>query len=301
MTFEQLQYLITIAKYHNFTKAAKELYVTQPTISTQIRNLEKELGIELFERSTRNVKLTEKGQIFLSDAKKAVQVMEDAKRRLAMAEQDSQKLDLAYLQAPTAYFLPEVLRLFQRENPQIKVQQHRRNASEIVEDIQHARYDVYFSMLSDLMTFPEMAVKSLFVDYFCVVTPADHPALEVLSTDYGKLSSEPFIFLNPKNSAAMYSQILDACKRLGFQPNVLRYYDLFEDLLYAVEAGEGITILPYRSRFYMQNKLQFTLLDSLQIPSVLAAGWLRDKPSAATVLFIEFLKNYMQENQDYFR
>ena len=80
MDFNQLSYFIAIARYGNFTAAAKAFFVSQPCISHQIQSLEKELGVRLFIRNTRSVELTAAGEIFLEDAKKMVDLMERAEK-----------------------------------------------------------------------------------------------------------------------------------------------------------------------------------------------------------------------------
>ena len=81
MNTYQLRCFLAVAEYLNFTKAAEHLHVTHPAVSQQIRNLEKELSTTLFERSTRSVKLTASGRIFLGDARQMLEISERAKRR----------------------------------------------------------------------------------------------------------------------------------------------------------------------------------------------------------------------------
>ena len=97
MDFNQLSYFIAIARYGNFTAAAKAFFVSQPCISHQIQSLEKELGVRLFIRNTRSVELTAAGEIFLEDAKKMVDLMERAKNRLLQNDGDSMRLSVAHL------------------------------------------------------------------------------------------------------------------------------------------------------------------------------------------------------------
>ncbi len=104
MDFTQLSYFIAIAKHGNFSAAARQFYVSQPCISHQIQMMEKELGMALFERNTRKVTLTPAGEIFLEDAKKMVDLMENARNRLIQEEKGSMHLSIAHLASPTHLF-----------------------------------------------------------------------------------------------------------------------------------------------------------------------------------------------------
>lgn len=87
---------------------------------------------------------------------------------------------------------------------------------------------------------PSLVNKKIQADHYCLVTPKDHPAVARISINYSKLASEPFIFFNPEHALTMHQQILQICNQLGFSPRIADTYNLYEDLLYAVESGFGL-------------------------------------------------------------
>lgn len=300
MDFNQLSYFIAIARYGNFTAAAKAFFVSQPCISHQIQSLEKELGVRLFIRNTRSVELTAAGEIFLEDAKKMVDLMERAKNRLLQNDGDSMRLSVAHLASPSHLFLPAVIRRFRQQHPYVQVRMNRMDAYGIVGAASQHRYDIYCSMAMDLSAIPELTTKSILADHYCLVTPKDHPAISSVAIDYFKLASEPFVFFNPDHAVVMHRQIMQICAKLGFTPRITGTYNLYEDLLYAVEAGMGITILPYSTKNYLNGNLSYTLLDVSNISANLALAWEKDIVNPAVPLFLDVFRTYMREYPEIF-
>lgn len=300
MNLLQLSYFISVAKYRNFTSAARDFFVSQPCISHQIRELEQELGVRLFVRNTRSVELTAQGEIFLEDAKKVVDILERSKNKLLQSSDASMSLNIAHLASPSRIFLPSVVKHFHQKYPQVRVSMDRCNALQIYQAASKHQYDIYISMALDLTAYDFLAWKNIQADHYCLVTPRDHPAITRLPMDYSKLASEPFIVFNPEYAVVMHRQILQICSCLGFSPRITGIYNLYEDLLYAVEAGLGITILPYRTKNYLNNDLAYTLLDVSNVSADLAMAWEQKVTNPAVPLFLEVFLSYMQEHPELF-
>ena len=143
--------------------------------------------------------------------------------------------------------------------------------------------------------------KKIQSDAFCLVTRKDHPALQKMVLDYDKLSTEPFLVFHPEHARYMNQRIMELCAQIGFHPRITEQFDLYENLLQAVEAGTGISILPYRSRSYMHaNNLAFTLLDSSNDTLDLAIAWEHEISNPAVPLFLEVFREYMREHPEHF-
>lgn len=119
--------------------------------------------------------------------------------------------------------------------------------------------------------------------------------------DYDKLASEPFLVFHPEHARYMNQRIMELCEQIGFHPRITEQFDLYENLLQAIEAGTGISILPYRSRSYMHaNNLAFTLLDGSNDTLNLAIAWKHKITNPAVPLFLEVFREYMQEHPEHF-
>jgi len=300
MDLTQLYYFISVARNRNFTATAAEFFVSQPCISHQIKDLEKELGTELFIRNTRSVELTVEGEIFLQDAKLVVDILEQSKNKLQQNKRQSMSLSINHLASPTHVFLPAIIKRFRSRYPNIKVNLYRQDALQISHSALAHRYDIYCSLTLDMMAVTSLVNKKIQVDHYCLVTPKDHPAVAHISIDYKKLANESFILFNPEHAITMNQQILQIFKQLGFNPKITGSYPIYEDLLYAVECGLGITILPYRTKNYINSSLIYSLLDVSNISIDLSLAWEENITNPAVPLFLDVFWEYMQEYPDQF-
>lgn len=301
MDTKQLAYFIAVAKYRNFSRAAEEYFISQPAISHQIKMLERELDTELFVRNTKKVTLTESGVLFLEEAKTIFNSVERAKKKIASAKHQPCVLRICHLPAATHFFLPDVVNKFHIRYPDIKIRLIRQDAYIISESVSHRDADIYFSIMTDLMKHASLDIEKIQTDTFCLVTRKDHPALQQKVLDFNKLAKEPFLVFYPEHARYLNKRLTELCGQLGFHPQITEQYELYENLLQAVEAGTGISILPYRSRNYMQgNNLAFTLIKGSQANLDLAIAWEHEITNPAVPVFLDLFRNYMKENPELF-
>ncbi|WP_124067256.1 LysR family transcriptional regulator [Clostridium sp. E02] len=301
MNLLQLDYFISVAKHKNFTAAAKEYYISQPCISHQIKSLERELGVNLFTRSTRTVELTDEGEIFLQDAIRAVDLLKHSCYKLQQRNESVMKLKIGHLAAPTRNFLPSVVQEFKKLHPNIKINLYRQDAAQLYQSAANHAYDIYFTMFHDLMPLNGLSSKIIQTDHYCLVTPKNHPATKHLALNYEELAKEPFVFMDPARAVTMHQQVLELCKHMNFTPRIVSTYPLYEDILFAIESGIGISILPYHSKEYMNNEnLTYTLLDFTNISIALALAWHKNTDNPAVALFLDTFKEYMQKHPNIF-
>lgn len=300
MTSEQLHYFLSVAKYLNFTEAAKDFYVTQPAISRQISELERELGTRLFYRSTRNVSLTKSGELFLEDAKRFLALEESAKERIHLADSSTKlSLKIAYLLSPCKSFLPELVNRFHSLFPQVDLSLLRKDAQGITESIPRRECDLYFSLTHDL-ELSGLSYRHIFTDSFCIVCRNDHPCVSDTKIDYNKIASEPFLAYDPEKAPLMSKQILQVCRELHFSPRVTHLCESLEEILFAVECGLGISILPYKIRDYMAVSLTYIPLAIKSRGSRIGVAWNANDKNPAVGWFLELLQRMQDEHSELF-
>lgn len=125
MELRHLRYFSAAAEEENVSRAALKLHISQPGISRQIRDLEDEVGFQLFERRAKSLKLTPAGKIFLAEAKAVLQRADEAaKKAKAVAENADGELHVGYAPSPTVKILPQALRVFQEKFPKACVSLH---------------------------------------------------------------------------------------------------------------------------------------------------------------------------------
>ena len=292
MNSEQLQYFIIAAKHLNFSEAAKELYVTQPTISNQISALEKELGIKLFERSTRKISLTKNGMMFLDDAKRILDAEENAKLKLKNAKQEREMtLDIAYLLAPCKSFLPKLLMQFKRLYPQVEIKLHRMDGNVIRHAIDDTDYDLFFGLQKDIEGKGKRYLK-LFKDNYCLICSHNHPCASINKIDYDKLASETFFALNPDIGPYMSKDIMQFINDHDFGFRNVVYLDSMEEILFYVECDMGISILPGRNQDIYHYAVTYLPLKGAHTNIEFGLAYSKQKSNPAVPLFLEVLEGY---------
>lgn len=245
--------------------------------------------------------LTRAGELFLEDAKRMLDLEERAMDRLRQAEQtDNLSLKIGYLNSPCRHFLPKLMREYRSRCPQVRVELVRGVAEDLQKGCEEAAYDVAFSVLSDLRGMSQYHCRRLVADFYCLVCPPDHPCLDNTAIDYGRLATEPFVCLSREGGSYMYKQFRDICRDMGFTPRVAAEYPAMEDVLFAVECGQALAILPYHIREYMHTDLVFLPLDSTSPIIEVGVAWRRQSGNPAVHWFIDLIHHYQVEQPDLF-
>ena len=314
MNTEQLRYFVPVARYRNFTETAREFYVTQPAVTHQISALEREVGARLFLRTTRNVSLTRAGELFLEDAKRILDQEERALGRLRQLESSGcWELRIGYLNSPSRHFLPRLIAAYREATSSGVGAVEAALAMEfdvilldiemetIQAGIDAAAYDVSFSVLSDLKGMNGYACRKLGADFYCLVCPREHPCLDNAVIDYAKLATEPFACLSHTGGAYMYKQFLQICRGLGFTPASVTEYPALEDVIFAVECGQAIAILPFRIREYMHTTgLAFVPLEGHGQTIELGVAWREPSDNPAVEWFMAMVNRWLLEHPELF-
>jgi DNA-binding transcriptional LysR family regulator len=217
MNLRQLEYFVAIAERGSLTAAAEDLLVSQPSLSQQVRALERELGGELLERLPRGVRLTAAGQELLGEARATLRHAQRARRHVRQAlELEVGRLDVAVTTSAALGILPVVLRDWQQRHPEIEVSllefPHRRALDEAVRD---GAGDVAVGSLPD--RWPG-EVRALGWEEFVVVLPDGDPLLTRERVDLGRLHERRWVHFAPAHGLA---EVVDlCCARAGFSPQV---------------------------------------------------------------------------------
>ena len=272
MNTEQLRYFVSVARYRNFTETAREFYVTQPAVTHQISALEREVGARLFLRTTRNVSLTRAGELFLEDAKRILDQEERALGRLRQLESSGcWELRIGYPVLPPLF--ARLIAAYREAYPQVRVELIRRDATGIQAGIDAAAYDVSFSVLSDLKGMnghPAASWGPTSTAWSAAGTPLPGQRRDRLrQAGHGALCLQ-----SHTGGAYMYKQFLQICRGLGFTPASVTQYPALEDVIFAVECGQAIAILPFRIREYMHTTgLAFVPLEGHGQTIELGVAW----------------------------
>ncbi|MFS0639133.1 LysR family transcriptional regulator [Mesobacillus foraminis] len=292
MELRQLQYFVEVAEREHVTEAATHLHVAQSAVSLQISKLESELGITLFERVGRNVKLTPVGKTFLIYTKKALRALDQAKQIVEEHLNPSQgTIKVGYPTSLANHLLPTVISAFREKNPDIAFHLRQGSYSYLIEAVRSGDLDIAF--LGPVPTREnDIEGHILFTERLSALVPANHPFAERKSLSLSDLRNDHFV-LFPKGYI-LQRIVVEACKHAGFTPHIASEGEDMDALKGLVSAGIGITLLP-DSTFY-DSLPRFTVKIPIDEPSVkrtvgLIVPKTRDLAPSDKV-FYQFVKNF---------
>lgn len=246
MELRQLHYALAIAKELNFSRAAEKLHIAQPSLSQQLAKLEKEIGVQLFSRSTNSVELTHAGKVFMEKAQTIVDTVEMLKREMDdISQMRKGKLIVGSLPMTGSHILPLVLPVFQSRYPDIEIQ--------LIEDTTRnlealtAAGETDISLLSLPLTEASLVHVPLIEEEICLALPPAHPLAaranpETAAIEIAALAEEPFIVL--KKGQGFRQIAVDLCRKAGFEPRIVFESSNIETVQSLVAAGMGIAFVP---------------------------------------------------------
>jgi DNA-binding transcriptional LysR family regulator len=249
VNLQQLGYFVAVARKRSFTRAAEACFVAQPALSQQIRKLEEELGLPVFERRRRGVDLTLAGTAFLEYAEQVLKLVEESKRRISDLQSVRQgSITVMCLPTVATYWLPAIISRYRARFPDIELDIHEQ-AGCTPEDFGRAMCDVGIVQLgeSDDRAANGTRTERLFVDEQLLVVPTGHrlagsngatgPAIPLRDT-----AGEAFIL--PKPMCGMGRAISKAFSDAGFVPRVRLETSQIEAVCEMVSAGLGVGLMP---------------------------------------------------------
>lgn len=197
MDFDQLRSFVEVARHKNFSRAAAKLGLTQPAISTQIRQVEEEFGVRLFDRIGKKVFLTQPGVLLLDHAVKILNAQKEALEALHdLTPSPSGHLILGATEGSCLYLLPKVFSAFKKQHPEVKITIYRNFTTKIIQKLQEDSLDLGF--LSLPVEVREIETIPLFREPVDVAVAADHPLASRPSVTIDEVARYPWIF--PKAS-----------------------------------------------------------------------------------------------------
>ncbi len=242
MEVRQLRYFMEVAEREHMTEAAEHLHVAQSAVSLQITKLEAELGVALFERVGRNVKLTSIGQIFLTHAKTAIKAIDYAKEKVDEYLDPKQgTINIGYPTSLASHLLPTVISAFRKKYPDVTFHMRQGSYSHLIEAVKSGEINIAF--LGPVPTKdPNIDAHILFMESLSAIVSMNHPLADRKSIHLSDLRNEDFV-LFPKGYV-LQKIAVDACKQAGFVPNITSEGEDMDAIKGLVSAGIGVSLLP---------------------------------------------------------
>ena len=241
MNLRDLRYLVALADERHFGRAAERCFVSQPTLSAQIRKLEEYLGVPLVERQPKRVTLTETGAKIVERARRALQET-DAIVELAKTDRDplAGALKLALIPTVGPYLLPHVAGPLRRALPRLKLMLYEYQTGPLLEKLRDGELDL--GILALPVTLDGLETAQLYDEPFTVAMPANHPLAERDRVKLEDLRGETLLLL--EDGHCLRDQALEVCSRIRLNEEQDYRATSLETLRQMVAAGHGITLLP---------------------------------------------------------
>ena len=244
MELRHLRYFVTVAEELHFGRAAKKLHISQPPLSMQIRALEAELGVMLFNRTQRSVALTQSGNALLGEARHILTRVDQAvlmTRRVSRGEIG--ELAIGFISVADYNVLPVVLREFRRAFPLVDLTLRESTTDAQIRDLLAGRIDVGFVLPP--INEPSLESLPILREPLIAALPDKHPlARKAGKLVLEKLKDAPFVLFPRPYAPGLYDDLVSCCKAAGFSPRVEQEAIQMQTIVSLVSAELGVALIP---------------------------------------------------------
>ncbi len=243
MEIRHLRYFVAVAEELNFTRAAERLHVAQPPLSLQIKLLEEELRVPLFQRSKHRVLLTPAGEIFLAHARRVLKELADATQAMSgVARGEIGQLKIAFNGSSSRTVLPRLLRAFRANRPNVQLILSDLSTSEQLDALE--ANEIHIGIGRDMQSRSGIRSSLIRREALCLVLSQGHPLANLGRISSSALEAEPWIMVSKVYAPSVHDMEVRTCAKAGFIPDALYQIKNIHSVLDLVAAGVGLSILP---------------------------------------------------------
>ena len=273
MEFSQLEAFLEAANRGSFRRAADALYLSQPSVSARVQTLESEVGVALFHRTARGVRLTDMGRIFLPFAQRSMETLRRGREVLESVRQTSAGiLNMATARVIGTYVLPETLQKFQQLYPDANLHIKVGGSSDVLQMVVDEEVQLG---LARFMQHPDVDALHLYDEEAVLVVHPGHSFTKTRVAAMSQVAQEPLIVYDPGDPGSSYFQFINrVCRDAGVTAKVEMNLDSVEAAKNMVRLGLGVSFLP---RSAVRREVEFEsliLIDLAEVPPVLLPTYL---------------------------
>ena len=241
LKLKDLRYLVAVAEQRHFGRDAARCFVSQPTLSSQLKKLERDLGVQLIERAPHKVSLTEAGELIVARARRMIEAGEEIVA-LAAGSRDplAGKLRVALLPTIGPYLLPHVTRAIRRSLPRLELRLYEHQTAPLLAKLRDGELDL--GILALPVELAGLEARELYREAFTLAVPEHHPLAAHDTVRAADLKGETLLLL--EEGHCLRDQALEVCSRAGVSQSEDFRATSLETLRQMVAAGAGVTLLP---------------------------------------------------------
>lgn len=265
MELRHLRYFVAVAEEEHITRAAARLGIQQPPLSQQISGLEQELGVKLFTRASRSVRLNAAGKVFLSDARRILADVREAVTRVQQFDLGHEgSVRLGFTSSASMHTATlDIIQRFRTLYPLVSMQIEEGANHDLLHMVEQERLDVAF-VRSSTERYPTLACTCLLQEEMVAAIPLTHPlaAHPDVPLSFKALADEPIVFYRQVNGSGIGLLFVNACRAAGFEPRIVEETPRILATLQLVAAGFGISVVPQSMRSFRNPSLVYRPFDA---------------------------------------
>lgn len=291
MELRHLRYFIAAAEHENVSRAALELHLSQPALSRQIHDLEDELGVALFERSAKSVRLTATGRVFLDEAKAVLARAQEAITAVRKASQKpGAELHIGYAPSPTARILPSVLRALQNAALGIRARLHDLSTGEMLSGLRDGSLQVAFLVKPSRAMLRGLHFEELAREWMQLATAPGSPSSRLKEVRPAQLAGQTLLAFNRKDYPEYHEYLERMFQAAKSRPLTIEEHDGASSLLAAIESGNGVAILPESFTCTAGNRVKLIPIKPPGEPIIIGAAWVEGKLTPAGEMLLRMAR-----------
>ena len=287
MELRRLRYFIVVAEERSFNAAARKLRMAQPPLSNQIKHLEQELGVLLFERTNRGVQVTEAGELLLEEARRIfVQMDQTVQVIQRVGHGEVGRLTIGFVPSSSNEALPPILRAFQERFPDVELFLREMRPDKVVARLHEKQIDVGFLYLP--FDDRSLNIECVSREPLILALPETHPLAQESQVELQSVAEEPFILpMRYRIMPGLYGQVTEACRQAGFVPKaVQKDVWLMQTIVGLVAGGTGVALVPSSLQNLRRKGVVYKSVYGLAPTVELGVIWRRNDSGAVLQSFL---------------
>ena len=274
MELRLLRYFVVVAEELHFGRAAQRLSISQPPLSVAIKQLEQELQASLFERNSKEVRMTAAGEHLLGKARQLLALSQQAAQETRDVAQGTRgHLRLGFVGSSLYRGLPQALEQFHHVHPQVRVDMLEANSAEQILELQQMRLDM--ALVHSIQPSEGIASQLIMEEPFVVCLPRHHALQASETVDLAELKNDRLILFSSLVSPAYHQRIYEMCLAHGFAPEVRHEVRHWLSVISLVSLGQGVALVPAALERVGMPRLVFRPLQGSHPSSEMLAMWRR--------------------------
>src|SRR5215470_1739402 len=295
MELRHLRYLVAVADELNFTRAAQRLGITQPSLSSQIKQLETEMGTSLLRRETRGVELTDAGKLLFEEARVILAEVERVKMGVERrARGETGRINVG--SAGATYFhplIPTIIREFKKKYPDVVLTPEESNTSLLLARVRAGPIDLAF-VRPPFSDTDGLRFEPLVNEPILMVLPAEHALSRLKSAPLSALAQERIILFTRTINPPVYDAILATIAQAGFSPHLAQEAPQVASAIPMVAAGFGVTLVPKSMSRLRPDGVVFIPIEGPSLSAEICLAYRRNQRSAAAKNFVTVARRQAQ-------